>query len=80
VLFAASDVEDEADIADAFHSSLKEDEGMKVLGGGRIEIDFEGERITVNTTVSTLGPSDPTLVEKTLRSSYEDYQLHVNQI
>lgn len=71
---------EEGDIADAFHASLREDEGMKVLGGGRIEIDFESETISVNTTISSFGPSDPTLVERTLRNSYEEFKVHLNQI
>lgn len=77
VLFAASNIESEEDITDAFYTcGLKEDEGMKVLGGGSIEIEHDSEAINVATISQTFGPAKPELVEKVLKESYEDYKIH----
>lgn len=76
VLFAASGVEDEEEIAEAFYlCGLKEDEGMKVLGGGSLEIDADGERIIVSTTSPTFGQSDSSIVSKILEESWDGYSI-----
>lgn len=76
VLFAASNVEDEEEITDAFYTSgLKEDEGMKVLGGGTLAIDNESETVTVTTESARFGSADFTLVTKILQECYEDFKI-----
>eukprot|EP01126_Amoeba_proteus_P064176 TRINITY_DN8949_c0_g1_i1.p1 TRINITY_DN8949_c0_g1~~TRINITY_DN8949_c0_g1_i1.p1 ORF type:complete len:118 (-),score=23.45 TRINITY_DN8949_c0_g1_i1:427-780(-) len=74
VLYSASNVDEEV-IADAFHSSLKEDEVMSVLGGGTLKISNDTWQIDFTTDSSTFGHSDPALVHSILTSAFPQHDV-----
>jgi len=69
-LFAASNVTDEEEIASAYHSSLQEEEGMKVVGGGELTVDYEAKNIQFTTTSKSFGNCDGVLALKVLSTGF----------
>eukprot|EP01121_Diplochlamys_sp_Union-15-3_P000593 TRINITY_DN10511_c0_g1_i1.p1 TRINITY_DN10511_c0_g1~~TRINITY_DN10511_c0_g1_i1.p1 ORF type:complete len:116 (-),score=14.50 TRINITY_DN10511_c0_g1_i1:11-358(-) len=66
------------DIADSLHSKLKNDQAMKVLGGGSLSIDHENFVIQTQDKSVEFGSVEKSLVEKILSSSFVDYKIKIN--